>query len=88
MTDDTKRRKKLLYRANHRGIKEMDILLGGYASRHIETLDGAALDAFEALLGENDRDLLAWFTGERKPPPAFDTAVFRAIGTHRPAKTG
>lgn len=65
------------YRANHRGIKEMDIILGNYADAHIFDLDRVELSAFERLLEENDRDLLQWFTGELDFPhkdlrPLFD----------------
>ena len=33
--EDLRRRKQMIYRANHRGIKEMDIVLGGYANAHV-----------------------------------------------------
>ena len=73
------RRRKLVYRANHRGIKEMDILLGGYASARAGGMDHAALDEFETLMAESDRDLLTWFTGEAQIPARFDTPLFAAI---------
>jgi len=71
------RRKQLLYRANHRGIKEMDILLGGFASANLSDLSEAEVDTFEAIAEHPDRDLLTWFTGEVKTPddvagPMFD----------------
>ena len=77
------RRKQLLYRANHRGIKEMDILLGGFAAAHIGSLDDAALDRLEALMDESDRDLLTWFTGEKQPPEGIRTDIFDAILAHQ-----
>lgn len=73
------RRKQLLYRANHRGIKEMDILLGGFAAENIAELDMADLDRFEALLGENDHDLLNWFTGQTAVPPHIRSNLFDTI---------
>ncbi len=82
----TKRRRQLRYRANHRGIKEMDIILGGYADKFIEQLDSEQLDIFEKLMDQNDRDLLQWFTGELSTPDEFDTDMFVSILTH--AKTG
>ncbi len=55
-----KRRKRLLFRACHRGIKEMDVLLGRFAHARLDTLSEADLDAFEALLDVPDRDLYDW----------------------------
>jgi len=73
------RRKQLLYRANHRGIKEMDILLGGYAAEMLGELGDDALADFEALLDETDRDLLTWFTGEKSAPERVRTTIFHDI---------
>ncbi|MEC9343673.1 MAG: succinate dehydrogenase assembly factor 2, partial [Pseudomonadota bacterium] len=42
---------------------------------------------FEALLVENDRDLLGWFTGELPVPAQHDTALFADIVAHREAKS-
>lgn len=77
------RRKQLLYRATHRGIKEMDILLGGYASAHIASLSQHELDRLEALMDEPDRDLLTWFTGEEEAPARVRGEMFDAILDHR-----
>ncbi len=82
----TKRRRQLRYRANHRGIKEMDIILGGYADKFIERLDSEQLDILEKLMDQNDRDLLQWFTGELSTPDEFDTNLFTRILIH--AKSG
>jgi antitoxin CptB len=79
------RRKQLLYRASHRGIKEMDIILGGFAAAHLAALDDAALDTLEALMAESDRDLLTWFTGEVPAPAHVRTALFDAIVAHQAA---
>ncbi|MCB1384666.1 MAG: succinate dehydrogenase assembly factor 2 [Nitratireductor sp.] len=73
------RRKQLLYRANHRGIKEMDLILGGFATARLDGLSAAELDGLETIMAENDRDLLIWFTGEQKVPARLDTPLFHAI---------
>ena len=77
--DDTNRRKQLIYRANHRGIKEMDIILGGFADRHVMALGAKELDSFEAIMAEADRDLLSWFTGEQPVPAYIDRPLFDSI---------
>lgn len=69
----------MIYRANHRGIKEMDIMLGGFAEACIADLSEPELDQFEALLGEMDRDLLTWFTGEVAVPEAVHTPIFDRV---------
>lgn len=77
------RRRRLLFRAWHRGIREMDLILGQFADRNIDKLDDTELDVFEALLGVNDRDLLQWVTGETETPPEFDTPLFRRVCAYR-----
>ena len=78
-----KRRKQLLYRANHRGIKEMDIILGGYADAHIMDMPLNELDEFERIMAELDRDLLMWFTGEEPVPPNLASPLFETILRHK-----
>ena len=82
---DIKRRKQMIYRANHRGIKEMDIILGRYADAHVMTMSADELDAFEHIMDEGDRDLLTWFTGEIAAPDTFDKALFEKILAHTTA---
>lgn len=77
----TKHRRQLRYRANHRGIKEMDIILGGFADRFIDELDTGDLDVLDTLMEQNDRDLLQWFTGELALPEEFETELFGRIST-------
>lgn len=65
---DTRRRNRLLYRSRHRGTKEMDVLLGSFAERHIGGFSESELDQYEALLAESDPDLLNWCLGLDNPP--------------------
>ncbi|MBE0454173.1 succinate dehydrogenase assembly factor 2 [Roseovarius autotrophicus] len=62
-------------RANRRGIKEMDIILGRYARARLETMDDPALDLFDALLSENDQDLYQWVTRQGPAPARFTTLI-------------
>ncbi len=66
------RRKRLIFRCQHRGTKENDILLGGFVAVHINDLDDTGLDRFEALLEENDIDLYNWITDKEPVPAAHD----------------
>lgn len=63
------RRKKAVFRSWHRGTKEMDLILGNYAKKNIETLSDDELSAYEALLDLQDLDIYNWVTG-KTPAPA------------------
>ena len=57
--NDELRRKRLLYAAQHRGVLELDLILGQYAAREINRLDAHALDLFERLLNLDEHRLQA-----------------------------
>ena len=73
------RRRRLLFRATHRGSQETDLLMGGYVSRRIDAFDAAELDALEEILELPDPDLADWLTGRRAVPAAADTPLLRAM---------
>ncbi len=67
------------YRAWHRGTKEMDLVLGPFADAHIEVLPLAELDRLEALMNEEDTDLLKWVMGQEVPPPGIDLEFLQRL---------
>jgi antitoxin CptB len=73
------RRRKLLFRAWHRGMRETDLIMGRFADSALTDLTDAELTEFERLIEVPDRDLLAWVTGEAGVPFDFDTALFRRL---------
>jgi antitoxin CptB len=73
------RRRKLLFRSWHRGMREMDLIMGGFADARIAALDEKALEEFERLIEVPDPDLLAWIIGEVAVPPDFDSALLRDL---------
>lgn len=77
------RRKRLRYRAWHRGTKEMDLVLGPYADAHIDSLAVPELDRLEALMDEEDTDLLKWVMGQEIPPAAIDTELLTRLIAYR-----
>ncbi len=82
--DIAMRRKKLRYRAWHRGTREMDLVLGPFADAHTEAMDDAELDRLEALMSEEDPHLLKWVMGQETPPAGVDTAFLaRVIADHK-----
>lgn len=79
------RRRRLRYRAAHRGTRELDLLLGAYAEGKCDAMDRAELDAFEQLLSEEETSLQTWLLGREDPPhqhrPLIATILaFRAAG--------
>ena len=58
--------KKLLYRSNHRGTKEMDLLIGGFANKNLKILSPKELKEFEILLNFTDKELSSWLVDNKK----------------------
>ena len=73
------RRRKLLFRSWHRGLREMDLILGGFADARVAQLEEVELSEFERWIDVPDRDLLAWVTGEEVVPADFDSPLFRDL---------
>ena len=78
------RRKRILFRCWHRGIREMDLVLGSFADAEIETLSEAELDELERIMAEEDNDLVKWVTGEKPVPEEFRKGLFPRIAAYRP----
>ena len=79
------RRKRILFRSLRRGTRESDLVIGGFARTTLKTLDGAQLDALEALLDRPDPELLGWVIGLRPVPPEFDTDVMAMLRAYKSA---
>ncbi len=62
------RRRRLLYRATHCGMKENDVLIGRFAQARLADLDDAEVGRFEVLLEHSDNDLYNWITGKEAAP--------------------
>jgi antitoxin CptB len=73
------RRRRLLYQSWHRGIREMDLIMGGFADAFIETFTEAELDEFERLIVLPDQEVLGWVTGEFAVMAEYDTPLFRRL---------
>jgi antitoxin CptB len=63
------RRRRLLFRATHRGTYENDLMIGGFVRDRLATFDPAELDDLEALLELPDPQLADWLTGRQPIPP-------------------
>lgn len=73
------RRKRLIYRANHCGMKENDVMIGRFALARLEELSDAQMDTFENLMNHTDNDLYNWITGREPTPEIVDSDVLWMI---------
>jgi antitoxin CptB len=78
------RRKRMMFRAWHRGTKELDILLGSFADKHLGTMNESELDAFEKLLEVPEPDLYHWIAGREALPDNYQGPLIeRIIAFHK-----
>ncbi|MGB0694029.1 MAG: succinate dehydrogenase assembly factor 2 [Rhodospirillaceae bacterium] len=78
------RQRRILYRAQHRGMKEADVLIGGYASRSLPEMDAPAMDLFESLLDELDMDIMDWVYDRKPTPEQYAGLVRQMLAEHDP----
>ncbi len=62
---------KARFRAWHRGTREADYMIGGYFDAFHTGWDEPALAWFEALVDQDDVDVMAWALGSQPVPAAF-----------------
>jgi antitoxin CptB len=79
MSADEKCRKRLAFRCWHRGMREMDLLLGRFADARIAGMSTRKLAELEMLLDIPDTDLFAWISGVRTPAPVNVSSLIAAI---------
>ena len=73
------RRKRLFFRAQRRGFKEVDLIFGVFAVEHLAALEPSELDDFEALLKAPDQEVYGWLQDHAPVPAEFDNAVFSRL---------
>ncbi len=77
------RRRRALYRATHRGSKEMDFLLGRFVAREVEGMGAAEIGVLERLIDAPDPDIaLSLFEGQSLGEPAVDALMQRLRRFH------
>ena len=79
MTEPDPRRRRLLYRATHRGTQETDLLVGSFVARHLSRFTADQLDELETLLELPDTDLADWLTGRQPIPRDLDHGLLRRM---------
>ena len=73
------RRRRLLFRAWRRGVREMDLLVGRFADAYIGQFDDSGLEQFERLIEVPNAELYAWIVGDAAIPAEHDCGVLRRL---------
>ena len=73
------RRRAIRIRAWRRGMREMDILIGGFVDAHIADLDAGEIGDLKKLLDVEDQKAFSWLCRTEPPPPEYDTGVLARI---------
>ena len=73
------RRRRLVFRAWHRGTREMDLVMGRFTEASVNALSDDEVDDLETLMEANDRDVFDWVSGMAETPANYDTPVFRRL---------
>lgn len=73
------RRRRLRFRAWHRGIRETDIIMGRFADAEVDAFTADDMAEFERLLDIPDHDILAWVTGALPVPPDEESSLLARI---------
>lgn len=77
------RRRRIRFRAWHRGTRELDLIIGGFADAALAGLSDAELDQFEHLLDLPDPLVFAWLAGFEDIPAEEDTALLKKVRAFR-----
>ncbi|CAN7279383.1 succinate dehydrogenase assembly factor 2 [Rhizobium rhizogenes] len=78
------RRRRILFRCWHRGLREMDLVFGQFADNELPGLSEADLDEFERIMDEEDNDLVRWILGTLPVPEHLQTPLFKRLAAYQP----
>jgi antitoxin CptB len=78
-------RKRLAWRSSRRGIKEMDLIVGGFAAQNLAKMTAQELVIFESILEIPDQQLLSWVTSQEAVPTELAQPLLLAMLAFRPA---
>lgn len=73
------RLRRMQFRAWHRGTKEADLMVGGFFDRYGATFSEAEAAWFDALLDEEDVEIMAWAIGTAQPPARYEGTMMQAM---------
>jgi len=73
------RRRRLIFRAQHRGTYENDLLIGDFVKARIAAMSDTELDDVEAVMEFPDAELADWLTGRKPIPEHADSPMLQRI---------
>jgi len=71
--------RRLKLRSMRRGIKEMDLILGGFATHGLDALSDTDLALYDEMLSESDHDMYQWASGQVSAPDRFAPLIAQAV---------
>jgi antitoxin CptB len=77
------KRRQARFRAQRRGFRELDLIFGALADKHLNRFDEAQLERLEALLAVPDWQLYGWIMGKEAVPKPHDNDVFALLFDYR-----
>lgn len=84
MSEDIEtRRRKLLFRAQRRGFRELDLYMQQFTETHLPKLDARQLDEFEAVLDIPDQHVFDWIMERGQPPENLRSEVLDLLLSFR-----
>ncbi len=78
------KRRRLIFRSDHRGTKEMDLIMGSFARANVPEFSENELIEYDELLCNNDPDLYNWITKKEEPPQEVASmSAFQKLMEHK-----
>jgi len=77
--DEAALRRRLLFQSRHRGVKELDLILGPFAERYLPDFSAEQVRQFAVLLAEPDPDIYDWLVGRAPLPARLQNTVTRSL---------
>ena len=75
-------REKLFFQSTHRGTKECDDILGGFAKKYLAHLTEKEIEIYEQFLHFSDHEILSWMQQKDIPPIFAACPIFRKIKSY------
>lgn len=76
------KRKQLSFRSWHRGTREMDLIMGSFADKHIDHFTKEEVKLYDEVLQMPDPDLYDWVSGRVQPPSNVMNSVLEKFINH------
>lgn len=78
------KRKQLKYRSWHRGMREVDLILGNFADQNLHLFGEEQLRQYEGILEVEDPLLFAWLSRKALPPETLKSPILQMILNFKP----